>query len=573
MIQKVFDQKKKTRLIDIFILVGFTIISLAFTFGRIGLHFNNFLLSSSDSANISSFAAALDHPQFFANDPFLKNQTNFAFYNTIHIPLIRWLGQIFGNYSSPFAFLVFPLTFLHLLGYYLLGKAIINNRFWALIFSLTVLIPVQLNLGEIWGLLRDAIPRFLFQSLLPFLLTALILWGKNPKSWPWLMAATGFLVYAHPVSLPAWGFAVILSLWVLAPEMPIKQKALRLLFAVFLFLVVITPFTINYLSTTTFGSRGSINYEDILIIMRRRFIPGFLDLNLGIKDFIKIVIISDWFIASIWVFVFFGGIGIFIAKRKTENKTHLVLATWWAAVFFVGILIPVVDHGLANYLKRMPLEVDLIRNLRYSIPLLLLSTFYLLFEVQLIIAKKGLLKSRPMNTAIFFLLGLLLLVGWALRNDFLHDSAFSQSARCWASGQLACPFQNEDKVKQQIELLEAIKTITPTGSRFMAFTDTSELMIRYYALRPLIYSYKDGAALIYTNHADLLVWWKQFQEINQIESRNSRVLYLDGLVEFSRKYLADYLVLPETYSPQKYYPAGLDTVFTNLGYSLLHIAY
>ena len=178
-----------------------------------------------------------------------------------------------------------------------------------------------------------------------------------------------------------------------------------------------------------------------------------------------------------------------------------------------------------------------------------------------------------MVTAIFICLGLFILVGWILRNNFLHDPAFVQSAHCWASGQLVCPFQDEDKLKQQIELLEAIKTITPTGSRFMAFTDTSELVIRYYALRPLIYSYKDGAALIYTNHADLLVWWQQFQEISQIEARNTRVLYLDGLVEFSRKYLADYLVLPETFSPQKYYPAGLDKVFSNPSYSLFHMVY
>ncbi len=78
---------------------------------------------------------------------------------------------------------------------------------------------------------------------------------------------------------------------------------------------------------------------------------------------------------------------------------------------------------------------------------------------------------------------------------------------------------------------------------------------------------------MYANHADLLVWWQQFQEISQIEARNTRVLYLDGLVEFSRKYLADYLVLPETFSTQKYYPTGLDKVFSNTGYSLFHVAY
>jgi hypothetical protein len=564
-------QINRTWVIDLWVLITFIIISLAFTLGQVGIHFSDYLLSGSDSANISSFAAALDHPQYFSNDPLLKNPANYAFYNTIHIPLIRWLGQILGNYSSPFALLIFPLTFLHLLGYFLLGFIIFKNRFWAVIFSLIVLVSVHLNLGESWGLMRDMIPRFLFQSLLPFLLTAVIKWGKNPKSWPWLMAATGLLVYAHPVSLPVWGLAVLLSLWILSPAMPFRQKIMRLLVATLLFLVVIAPFTINYLSTTTFGSQGAANYEDILTIMRKRFITGFVDLDLGYKEFIKIVILSDWFTTLIWVFVFLGGIGLFLSQRKTENKILLILAAWWVSVFFVGVVIPVIDHGIANTLHRMPLEVDLIRSLRYSIPLLLLSAFYLLSEFRSIIREKINLNSRPMVTATFICLGLLLLIGWVLHNGFLQDPAFVQSVRCWKSGQLVCPFQDEDKVKQRIDLLEAIKTDTPIGSRIMASSDLSDLVIRYYALRPLVYSYKDGAALIYTNHSDLMIWWQQFKEISWIETLDTRILYLDGLIEFSRKYLADYLVLPEAFSTQNYYPVGLDKVFSNTDYSLFHV--
>ena len=103
--------KKNRRLwiIDLGVFLGFIIIALAFTTGGIENHFGDYILPSSDSANISSFVAALDHPQLFSNDPLLKNPANFAFYNP-HIPLIRWLGRILGNYSSPFALLIFPCT-------------------------------------------------------------------------------------------------------------------------------------------------------------------------------------------------------------------------------------------------------------------------------------------------------------------------------------------------------------------------------------------------------------------------------------------------------------------------------
>jgi hypothetical protein len=43
------------------------------------------------------------------------------------------------------------------------------------------------------------------------------------------------------------------------------------------------------------------------------------------------------------------------------------------------------------------------------------------------------------------------------------------------------------------------------------------------------------------------------------------------LMDFSRKYLADYLVLPEAFSTQNYYPVGLDKVFSNTDYSLFHV--
>ena len=203
-----------------------------------------------------------------------------------------------------------------------------------------VLIPFQLNLSEIWGLWRDMIPRFLFQALLPFVSAGLMRWGKNPKSWPWLMAAIGLLVYIHPVSLPTWGMALGLSFLLLSPPMPLKQKLMRLAMAGLLFLLVVLPFTINYLSTTTFGSRGSIPYAELMEILRKRFISGFLDLNIGFKDFIKLVVISDWLMVLLWGFVFVAGLTLLFlfTHQKKDKTTLLVLGAWWFALFLVSVV-------------------------------------------------------------------------------------------------------------------------------------------------------------------------------------------------------------------------------------------
>lgn len=571
--QAEFSASRKNWLWEAAGLVLFMVIALAYTCGRVGLHFNNFLLSSSDAANIASFSAALDHPNLFTNDVLLSNPANFSFYSTIHIPLIRALAKWFGNFSTPFAFLIFPFTLLHLIGYYWLGREVLKHRWLSLLFSLIVLIPVQLSLSEIWGLWRDMIPRFLFQALLPFILASLMRWGKNPKTWPWLMGAMGLLVYVHPVSLPAWGLALVLSFLFLSPPLPLKQKLVCLTLTSLLFLLVILPFTINYLSTTTFGSHGSIPYGELMEILRKRFISGFIDLNIAFKDFIKLVVISDWLMILLWGFVFIGGfISLFLyIKKKKDSTTLLVLGAWWFAIFLVSIVIPVLDHSLANKLQRLPYEFDLVRNLRFSIPLLILSALFLLLQIKKEVEAKWHFSQNNILSTIVTLIGLLLLIGWAARNNLTSDPAFSQTARCWASGRLVCPFQQEVDLNQQIDLLEKIKQLTPPGSRFLAAADTSELMIRYYSLRPLIYSYKDGGSFIYANLNDLRQWWQQFQEVSQIQSRISRISSLDGWLVFAKKYHADYLILEEKFDPQNYYPRGINNIYSNANYSLFKL--
>ena len=143
--------------------------------------------------------------------------------------------------------------------------------------------------------------------------------------------------------------------------------------------------------------------------MQKRFITGYFHLKLGFKDFVKTAIISDWLTILIWLFVFFGGIVLFFYKRKSENKIILVLAVWWVCIFFVGVLVPIIDHEIASALHRIPLELDLIRSLRYTIPLILLSA-YLLSEFKIIIENN--VNQKHLVNLAFIFLGLILLVGW-----------------------------------------------------------------------------------------------------------------------------------------------------------------
>ncbi len=567
---KVNTIDKKNRPIDLSMVLIFIIVTIAFCFGWVGTHLGKYPFLSGDAAIVSSYAAALDHPSLFINDTLFKNPSDLNFYNIIHIPIIRLLVRLVGNYGSAFALLLFPTTFLHLFGYYLLGNTLFKKRIWSILFTFSVMVPISLSLGEVWGLHKDALPRHLFQVLLPFVLAAIIHWGRNPKNWPWLMGLTGLLVYVHPMSLPAWGVAIFLGLWFLAMDLSNKKKITGMILAALAFMVVILPFTFNYLSTTKFGSTAGGNYAYILQIKQERM--GYLDLKTGYKDFVKQVVFSHPLNLSIWIMIPTTGFGLYLYYRKQKkNWLGLTIAAWWAGIFIVGVLIPIVDHTLMAALKRMPLEIDLIRSLRYVIPLLLLTAFYILSEIGEITIWKAKNRNNSLFSSAILILGFCLMLGWMLRYNLFNNSALLQTASCWKTGHLVCPFQDNERRTQRVEFLDMIKTVVPEGGTILG-TDISDLAIRYYALRPLVYSYKDGSTFIFTDQDDLMRWYRQYLEMGEIEKNNPKSdKYLDEMTRFAQKYQAEYIVLPYAFNTGNYLPEKLEPVFSNQNYSLFKV--
>jgi len=557
---------------DTAVIILFSLIAIAFTLGRIGNRIDHYIFSSSDADNIASFAAAWDHPEYFNNDPLLKDSANFRYYSTIHIPLIRWLGEITGNYSAPFALLLFPFLLLHLSGYYLLGQVLFKNRILSILCSMTLIVPVSINLGEVWGM-YETIPRFLFQALLPFLLAAVVHNGKKIRHWPWLLAMTGLLVYIHPVSLPPWGLAILFSLYIMASDVPWRTRVVRLIISSLFFLIIISPFVFNYFSNTNFGSQVNVDYKAVREIMLQRFNFGLINLRVGLKDFIKIIMLSNWLNITLWILVFIGGVGLFIKKRKTEHDWNgYVLATWWVGILIISVFLPVVDQLITSALKRTPFEVELIRNIRYFIPLLIISAFYILSELMSIISVeiKSIMSSRVF---IGIFVGSLLMLAWMIRYDFFKNPSISNNASCWKSGELVCSLPDQKMIDQRYDLLDAVKLSTPVGSRILCTEMSTCLAIRYHSLRPLVYNYKDGASFIYTNFEDLLDWWELYRELWYIEKEISdRRVYLNQLVWFADKNQTDYLVLSEAFNSDNYYPSNLNMVYSNNYFSLFKMS-
>ena len=135
----------------------------------------------------------------------LENFANYKFYTTAHIFAIQALGWLTGDYGKGMIFLLGPLVLIHLLGYYLLGRVLYQNRFWALLLSLTTSVYILTPIGDDVGLMFDPLPGLAFGALLPYLLSAIIRFQDDPEKWKRLMACGAGLIYVHPVSGPATG--------------------------------------------------------------------------------------------------------------------------------------------------------------------------------------------------------------------------------------------------------------------------------------------------------------------------------------------------------------------------------
>ncbi len=541
----------------IFVLI-FLVFAGWFFLGHLQNNFPTVVLSG-DGGNIASYAAAQDHPDWFRNDPALGSGNNTGIYATIHIPLIRALYRLTGDYGLAFAWLVFPETFLQLLGFYILGRVLFKNRFWAILLAfLTAMMVINLGLGEIWGVWRDALPRVTFQSLLPFVLVLVFLWKDKPVRWVWLMIFMGLLVYVHPISAPVWGFAIWLSLWLLHPKTwNWKKRLLVMLGLGFLILVVILPYAITYFSYNTRGQTA--DYNTVMTVLKE-FSPKNLLNPLGAMGFFLWDATRRLLLpVSIAGFVF-----VWIFKKNDRTDIKVVLL-WMLGIFITSIMIPFVEQIIETRLHILPIETELVRGFRYFVPLLLLFWLWPLAAVY------PTLKTGKIRAAVTCL-GLILFGFWAATNR--PDVRYLlQAVTCFSKGELICttPRPIDD-------VILTLKTETQPGEGVLFFNqDTANtsrtLSVRYSALRPLVYSERDNGILSYANRSALPAWLETTRKWDDLRALPDPMERLEGLITLAGDLGARYLIVdfPVTTSMLDSLASNISLVMQNTEFTMLQL--
>ncbi len=509
---------------DIGFLIFTLLISSLLVIERLQGNYPDVILGS-DAANISSMAVSLDNPELFPNDFYLQEPDNFKLYFQLHVPIIRGLGKFLDNYSLPFVILLGPTTFITLLGNYMLGRTILKNRFWALIFVGINSIPVYL-LFENWGLAEDSVPRTFMQALFPFLLLLIWLWKESPRKWIWISIFTGLLTYVHAVGTPTVMVSVMISFLVFLPkDWSLLKKFSYWCFLGLLMVIVGSFFIINYLSIK--NQVGPFDYETIMHLYRTYFPPNILDvktsIGLLIRFFTKTLILPLGVI-SLLVLWFL---------REESRKLASLTFAWLVGISLVSVLIPYSERIIESYLRLLPLETELIRGTRFFVPILSLVSIGGLSHVFFNS------KSNPLKISLG-LIGLLFLV-----NYFTFRSTnllfFEKTRACINQAKFLC----NDKSDLQ-NLLSNINELTPPKSSIYYTNhsqDTLPLAVRYISNRSLVYSWKDRG-MGFSHPGKMIVWHEIFEVIDKYPtSADWYKTNPQEFVDFVTSLNADYFVL------------------------------
>lgn len=492
-----------------------------------------FVFLDGDAANIASFAAALDNPEHFVGDAVLGDHQHFRYYLTYHIPLLRWLVNVFGDYGTAFISLLPIHFFLQAVGFYILGRVLFVSHYWAALLAVINLGFVWVGYGTYWGPYWDPQPRFSFQALLPFLLAATLCWRSIPQRWGWLVIGAGLLMYVHPVSAPTWAFAIWLSLgFTQTTQHGRLKRALYMISLGGLFLLISAPFLVNYLLNTAYGEVQGVDFGTVQGFMKEYKQERF-DVGYGLVGFVKRWL---WYKIYYWIFAAAGAVFLLLSDRRQRPRVGMVV-NWVSGVALMSIIVPFVELKICQALELIPPEIHLIRGVRYLVPLMLLFCLWTLVAMER--RWKGRLAARLAVRGV----GACLVTVWLYWHPPIRLSPWVE---CWRSGDFICRPPTWD---DQIEVLDAVRRLTRPESRILP--QKLALELRYYALRPVVHAAKDRGILGRTDHQALLAWRGRNQRLAraaEIEDTDERFAIWYALaVDLA----AEYLLLDPTHVPQE----------------------
>lgn len=512
--------------LDGLILSLFLIYALLLFLGVIQDNYPNMLLKG-DAGNTASFAAGFDHPELFQGDMLLNDPKNIMVYSTFNVFFMRLLFPLLKSYTLAFAILIPIQIFFNLTGFYLFGRILFGSRLWGIALTTLLSIPVLINLGESWGISIDPVARFNFQAFLPFILCMVLVWRSTPARWPWIMAALGIMFYLHPVSTPCWGATIWLSLFFMTPREWNFWKRMGYMIAMgLIFVAVAMPYVVTYLSNHVQGK--SQNYNLVYTTIINYFPENLLNVPAALGVFIDLMVRNGILPGAIL------GLAVTLVLRRTNRDPLKISLIWVSGIVLMSVVVPFVTHTYEQTFGLIPMETEMVRAIRYTIPFMLLFILWGIYEISLRVRIRAVLQTFLATGMIVILVSRALLTG--------PTETLQKAVSCLFRGQFICINLSDYDL-----VLQAVKTKVPEGAPiYVTFANRSILSygmpLRYIAMRPLVYTFKDRGLLVYSNDEALRTWNAIYQQSNEIdhmyrETPEKLDMYLDVAKKLGARYL------------------------------------
>ena len=262
-----------------------------------------------------------------------------------------------------------PYVFIQLTGFYLLGKLLYKSKFFSFLLAFTTIFIIYTQAGDYWGIWYDPQPRMMFQAFFPWLLLLVFLSLTKPRLRWLVMIAIGFLMYVHPVSTPAIAFSAWLGYLVFKPAgLSWKHHLVDQFLYALIFVLIAIPFVYQYGNNRDFSSASSVDYEAARAFLERIF-PSTFQIRSTFSSFLLAGLAY-----SLIPLAYLGSTQVF--RHPQERQRLGLILLWVAGIIIISVGLSSFEMFIESKLRQLPIFLDLIRGLRYVIPLLEILVFW-----------------------------------------------------------------------------------------------------------------------------------------------------------------------------------------------------
>lgn len=503
-----------------------SIAAVALVLGAVTVWWTTLVLSpapqivlSGDGGNVASIVAARLHPERFALDPVFSNPDHFEFYRTVLIPGTAVLAWYLGDVGRAYMALSAPLVLIQAIGFFLLGRRLFGGHHIPVLLALSSLVPIYVFSGELWGMLASPLTRSAYAAVFPYLLLAGFAAGGRPRYVLALMVACGAAVYVHPVSAPSVAFGLLtMSFYCKPASTSWVRHAAAMVGCGVVFLVVALPFMVAFADVFP-STSTSADAQIARDVLRMTVGPQYYDAWFAMAELFR----------AFWL----GLLGLAAATLVLIRlpKFRMLLA-FVAGVLVASFGVAVLDQAVGDLRGTGPFQIDLIRNVRFVVPIAVVAVFWML-------AALGARETRMAIVARSSAVALTAILWMALPNPLVESArATFLTVRHDDAGTL-------DTARAMIEFLAE----RPPGTMVLQLphrTGVEDIQlvglgVRYGALQPLAYTFKDMNFLAYSSGGALGDWLSVTRRLD--EASTDEALARAVLVEIVDERSVDLLLV------------------------------